>query len=262
MSEIANAMRERLDNDQVAIGLNARYSRTSEFGAILHDCGYHWFFVDAEHSPMPAQSAYEMCLGAIRAGVTPIARVRRNEPAEIGAALSNGAMGILVPHVHTAAAAEQAAIAARYPPVGTLSAPGSIPQFGYRKVPLNEAAERFNGAVTVIAMIESVQAVENVAAIAAVDGVDGLFMGASDLTFDMGIHSQYGHERVTEAVDQVCRAARRHGKFAGIGGVREDADWARYIKLGIRLVLTENDLSLLITRATERAKFCTGLPVV
>ena len=53
-------------------------------------------------------------------------------------------MGILVPHVHTAAEAEQAAIAARYPPVGTLSAPGSIPQFGYRKVPLNEAAERFN----------------------------------------------------------------------------------------------------------------------
>lgn len=261
MKAIPNAMRDRLAMDQVALGLNARYSRTSELGAILADCGYHWFFVDAEHSPMPQARAYEMCLGAIRAGVTPIARPRRNEPAEIGAPLSNGAMGVLVPHVNTAEEAARAAHAARFPPAGGLSAPGSIPQFGYQKVPLGEAAERFNREVTVIAMIESAEAVANAEAIAAVDGVDGLFIGASDLTFDMGIHSQYGHDRVTAAVGRVCRAARGEGKFAGIGGVREDADWARYVKLGIRLVLTENDLTLLIARARERAAFFTALPV-
>jgi hypothetical protein len=40
-----------------------------------------------------------------------------------------------------------------------------------------------------------------------------------------------------------------------MGGVREDAHWARFIGLGVRMVLTENDLTLLMNRARERARF-------
>lgn len=112
----------------------------------------------------------------------------------------------------------------------------------------------------VVAMIESERAVANAAEIAAVDGIDGLFIGASDLTFDLGIPSEYAHERVTAAVDTVCRAARERDKFAGIGGIQQDDDWRRYAELGIRMILSENDLSLLVARATERAQFFTGLP--
>jgi 2-keto-3-deoxy-L-rhamnonate aldolase RhmA len=50
-------------------------------------------------------------------------------------------------------------------------------------------------------------------------------------------------------------AARAHGKHVGMGGVREDAHWARFIGLGVRMVLTENDLTLLMNRARERARF-------
>ena len=109
-------------------------------------------------------------------------------------------------------------------------------------------------------MIESEQGVANAVAIAAVEGIDALFIGASDLTFDMGINSQYGHERVQKAVETVCRAARAAGKIAGMGGVRENQDWARYVACGMRLLLTENDLSLLMARARERAEFFTALP--
>ena len=76
-------MRQRLADGQVVLGLNARLSRTSEIGAILAACGYSWFFVDNEHSPIPTGTAYEMCLGAIRAGITPFARARTNEASEI-----------------------------------------------------------------------------------------------------------------------------------------------------------------------------------
>lgn len=252
-------MRRRLAAGQVVLGLNARHSRTSEIGAILASCGYSWFFVDNEHSPIPTGTAYEMCLGAIRAGVTPFARARSNGAAEIGSWLNNGAMGIFVPHVNTPEEAARAARAARYPPAGEMAAPGLVVQRGYDPVPLPEATAWFNDNVTVVAMIESEQAVANAEAIAVVEGVDALFIGASDLTFDMGIHSQYGHERVAEAVEAVCRATRDAGKIAGMGGVRADVDWARYVAAGMRMLLTENDLSLLMTRARDRAAFFSGL---
>ncbi len=253
-------MRRHLAADEVVLGLNARHSRTSEIGAILASCGYSWFFVDNEHSPIPPGTAYEMCLGALRAGITPFARARRNEAAEISSWLNNGAMGIFVPHVNTPVEAALAARAARYPPEGEMAAPGLVVQRGYDSVPLPEATAWFNDNVTVVAMIESEEAVANAEAIAAVDGVDALFIGASDLTFDMGIRSEYGHERVVEAVDAVCRATRNTGKIAGMGGVRADSDWARYVAAGMRMLLTENDLSLLMARARERAAFFTELP--
>jgi len=253
-------MRQRLAAGQVVLGLNARHSRTSEIGAILASCGYSWFFVDNEHSPIPTGTAYEMCLGAIRAGITPFARARSNDAAEISSWLNNGAMGIFVPHVNSPEEAANAARAARYPPAGVMAAPGLVPQYGYDRVPLPEATEWFNDNVTVVAMIESAEAVANAEAIAAVEGIDALFVGASDLTYDMGINSQYGHERVLAAVETVCRATRAVGKVAGMGGIREDRDWARYVACGMRLLLTENDLSLLTARARERATFFNGLP--
>jgi 2-keto-3-deoxy-L-rhamnonate aldolase RhmA len=254
-------MRRRLAAGQVVLGLNARHSRTSEIGAILASCGYSWFFVDNEHSPIPTGTAYEMCLGAIRAGITPFARARTNDAAEISSWLNNGAMGIFVPHVNSPVEAAHAAKAARYPPAGAMAAPGLVPQYGYDRVPLPEATDWFNENVMVVAMIESEQAVANAEAIAAVEGIDALFIGASDLTYDMGINSQYGHDRMAAAVETVCGAVRAAGKFAGMGGIREDKDWARYVACGMRMLLTENDISLLTARARERAKFFAGLPI-
>ncbi|MBT3369566.1 MAG: aldolase [Rhodospirillaceae bacterium] len=253
-------MRQRLADGQVVLGLNARLSRTSEIGAILAACGYSWFFVDNEHSPIPTGTAYEMCLGAIRAGITPFARARTNEASEITSWLNNGAMGVFVPHVNTAEEAAMAAQASHYPPKGGMAAPGVVPQYGYERVPLPEATDWFNENVMVVAMIESEQAVANAEAIAAVDGIDALFIGSSDLTYDMGINSQYGHERMQQAVETVCNAARNAGKVAGMGGLREDEDWTRYVACGMRMLLTENDLSLLTMRARERAAFFNGLP--
>ncbi|MGE0151625.1 MAG: HpcH/HpaI aldolase/citrate lyase family protein [Reyranellaceae bacterium] len=260
MSKIDLPFFKRLKADEIVVGMNIRHSRTSEIGPMLASAGYHWFFTDDEHSPVPLDRSYDINLAAIRAGVLPFVRARQNNPAEIGCHLSNGALGVFVPHVNTAAEAEAAAMACRYPPVGKLSVPGSIPQFGYTGKSLPELCGVFNDNVVCTVMIESPEAVANVDAIAAVKGVDVLFMGASDLTFEMGIPSQYGHDRVTDAVARVCAAARKHGKVAGMGGVKEPSDWARYTGMGMRVLLSENDLSMLMYRLNDRAKFFSGLP--
>ena len=255
---LGRTFRERLGRGEILVGCNVRHSRTAETGAILADCGFSWIMLDNEHSPMATHLAYDIGLGAIRAGVVPLARVRRNDAAEIGSCLTNGALGVIVPHVNSAAEAKAAARASRFTPEGELSVPGTMPQFGYRRS-LAESTKLFNEEAVTAVMIESRAALLDLDAIAATPGVDVLFIGASDLVYDMGLPGGYGRPELADAVGRIVKAAAAHGKHVGMGGLREDEHWKRMIELGVRMVLTENDLTMLIRRATERADFFRNL---
>ena len=255
---IGASFKARLAKGEVLVGCNVRHSRTAEIGAILADCGFSWIMLDNEHSPMASHLAYDIGLGAIRAGVLPLARVRANDPAEIGSCLTNGALGVIVPHVNSGEEALAAVRASRFPPMGELSVPGTLPQFGYKKT-LAETTKLFNEEAVTAVMVESREALKNLEAIAATPGADVLFIGASDLIYDLGFPGGYDRPEMTDAVTRICAAAKQHGKIVGMGGIRDDALWPRMIGLGVRMVLTENDLSMLIRRATERAQFFRSL---
>ncbi|MEX2644110.1 MAG: aldolase/citrate lyase family protein [Acetobacterales bacterium] len=259
MPEIVNAARERLRRDQLALGLNIRQPKHAEIGPMLKACGFHWLFLDDETSPLPGDRAHEIALTATRTGITPLVRVRRNDPAEIGVQLSNGAMGVIVPHVNTADEAEAAARAARFPPDGDLAVPGSLPQLGYDPVPFAQATRMLNDLYLVVAMIETSEAVANADAIAAVPGVDVLFIGFHDLTQQLGIPSQDNHPEVVAAVEKVCAAARKHGKYAGMGGVETEAAWGRFVGMGMRFILAGHDFRMMMNGAKARAAFFEGL---
>src|SRR5690606_36039536 len=98
---VGTDFREKLARGELLLGCNVRHSRTPEIGAILRDCGFSWLMLDNEHSPMPSHIGYDIALGALRAGLLPFARVRRNEEAEIASWLTNGALGVVIPHVNS-----------------------------------------------------------------------------------------------------------------------------------------------------------------
>lgn len=254
MTDVGKRFRERLRGGEVAVGCNVRHSRTAEIGAVLAACGMEWIMLDYEHSPASPHLAYDIALGALRAGVLPLARPSSHDPREIAGLLTNGALGLIVPHVNTAAQAAAVARTARFTPRGDLSVPGTLPHFGYG-MSLTEACARFNDEVTVVAMIESGEALANVDAIAAVGGIDGLFIGASDLLWEMGHPGDYTGPILRDAVALVTQAARRHGKFAGMGGPRDETVWRRSLAAGIGMVMTENDLTLLMRGARDRVGF-------
>src|SRR5690606_6833187 len=118
-----------------------------------------------------------------------------------------------------------------------------------------------NDLFMVVAMIESGKALSNVDEIAAVEGVDVLFMGLHDITHDLGLQGQYDHPSIIAAIERVCAAAKRHGKAAGIGGVKENRMWESCVKAGMRLLLVENDLHMLVARLTERARYFNAIPL-
>jgi len=232
-------------------------TRSAEAGPILSACGFHWAMIDYEHSPASPHLAHDIALSAIRAGILPLARPSGHDPHEIAGLLTNGALGLVVPHVDTPEQAEKVARAARFAPQGNLSVPGTLAHFGYDKS-LAESCSIFNEEVVVVVMIESREAVRNVEAIAAVPGVDGLFIGGSDLLWDLGLPGRYDAPELQDAVERTCAAASRHGLFAGMGGPRDEKPWQGFLRAGIRMILTENDLSLMMRGARDRRTFFEG----
>jgi len=91
-----------------------------------------------------------------------------------------------------------------------------------------------------------------------VPGIDVLSMGMNDLSVEMGLPGQLGHERVAAAVKTVAQAAQAAGKFAGFGGVYQPELMKKYIGFGMRMVLCGSDTSLLMAAAQERSAFVRG----
>ena len=106
--------------------------------------------------------------------------------------------------------------------------------------------------ILVTVMIETEAGLSNCDAIAAVAGVDMLFIGAHDLSVEMGLASQPDHPRLHAAIDQVLQAAKRHGKAVGLGGMAANAEALKYwIARGVQFVSLGSDLSFLLQGATR-----------
>ncbi len=253
MAVLKNAARERLDSGELALGIILRQARTVDIAAIMKSCGYDWLFLDLEHNSMDLDTAVQIAVAALGAGIAPVARVPAGQLWLATRFLDGGGLGIVVPHVDTPEEARRIAQALRYPPQGHRSVAGGLPHFGYAKVGLAETCAAIDAATLVIVMLESPTAIANADAIAAVSGIDSLLIGTNDLAMEMGIPGAFADERIAAAYQSVCDACRKHGKFAGIGGIAEEALLRRYIAMGVRLVLPGSDLSFMIAAATERA---------
>jgi 2-keto-3-deoxy-L-rhamnonate aldolase RhmA len=125
-------------------------------------------------------------------------------------------------------------------------------------MPVGDVAEAVNEETLVVAMIESPQAVENAAAIASVPGIDALLIGTNDFCFECGIPGKFSDPRVDDAYKKVIAACRKHGKFAGMGGLYTQEYLEKYVNMGVQLVLSGSDFSLLQQAATTRASLVRG----
>ena len=260
MTVLAIEALQRIRSGQLTLGFGVHHLRGAAVPMLARAAGYNWLFIDSEHGSISTQEISQICLAALPAGIAPIVRVCRGAIDEGTRALDNGALGIVVPHVDTADEARQLVSAFRFHPMGRRSTGGAPAQFAFRAPPAPEMQRILNAELLLIPMIETPKAVENAEAIAAVDGIDALLIGTNDLTLEMGIAGQLNHERVQKAYRRVSEACRRHKKVFAMGGVYEQELTARYIGMGVRMVLAGNDHGLLLAAATARANFLRALP--
>ncbi len=261
MQSIRNHAKARLAAGELALGMGLRQARTVDIAQIAHTSGFDWLFIDMEHNSMDVDAAAQICQAALTSGVTPIIRVPGHESFHATRLLDNGAMGIVVPHVSTAAQAARIADMCRFPPAGSRSIPGLLPQMGFEAHPIADVVRAVNDEVLVVAMIETREGLENVDAIAAVPGIDVLLVGATDLAAELGVTGQLGHPQVDAAIDAVCGSCAKHGKVAGVGGVYIEALMTAYIQKGARFILSGSDLAFLMAGAQARSVMLRSIPL-
>ena len=253
MTTVANHSLRQLRAGKLAIGLGLRQARTVDIAQIAKTCGFDFLFIDCEHSSLELDTAAQIAAASLAVGVTPLVRVAGLEHWHASRILDNGAQGVVVPHVDDAARAARVASACRFPPVGKRSMGGGLQQLGFATMPVGDAARIVNSETLVVVMIESPQGVANCEEIAAVPGIDALLIGTNDLCFEMGIPGQFNDPRVAEAYKRVIAACRKHGKFPGMGGMYTPELLERHIAMGVQLVLSGSDFSLLMQAGRERA---------
>src|SRR6202049_3045980 len=216
MSAVRNVAREKLKQGQLALGVGIRMTRSVEIAKAMAVAGFDWLFLDMEHGVMSLEACAQISASALDAGIAPIARVPNGEYAIATRALDNGAMGIVMPHVDTAAEAREVVEKLKYPPVGHRSMGGTGPHYDLRDVSVGDAAKALNAANLTVVMLETPTAIANADEIASVPGVDVLLIGTNDLCAEMGIHGDFGNDRLAEAYGKMIAACQKSGKFPGM----------------------------------------------
>ncbi len=252
MAEIANPVRDRLAKGELALGVGLRQARTVDIAMAMKTCDFDWLFIDLEHNSMDIDMAAQISVAALGAGIAPLVRVPGGDYGMAARALDNGALGIVMPHIDTVDQARELAERLRYPPLGRRSISGAIPQFRFAPGNLSDAVAALNRATLVVAMIETPKAIERVDEIAAVDGIDVVMIGTNDLSAEFGCTGDFDDPRIADAYEKTIAACARHKIWPGMGGVYADAQLERFVGMGMRFILSGNDISFLLSGAKAR----------
>jgi 4-hydroxy-2-oxoheptanedioate aldolase len=250
---LRNHAKEKLARGELVASMTVRLVAGIEIARIAKTAGFDSLYVDMEHSRFSLETTGQICMAALAAGITPLVRVPGI--AEVSRVLDSGALGVIAPHIRSAAEARDYVTAAKFPPLGERSAAGPLPHLHYRSFPAAEADAALNAATLLVVQFESDEAIVKADEIVAVDGIDMVLIGTNDLLADWGLTGQYDHPRVREAYAMTIAACRRHGKHVGVGGLASRPDLAaEYVRMGARYVSTGTDLGFLLAACTAKAK--------
>jgi 4-hydroxy-2-oxoheptanedioate aldolase len=205
--------------------------------------GLDWLLVDAEHSPNGLESILAQLQAVHGYPVHTVVRPPVNDTVLIKQYLDLGVQNLLVPMVNSAAEAETAVAATRYPPRGVRGVGSALARASlWNRIP--DYLSRASETISLTVQIESEAAVAAVENILAVDGVDAIFLGPSDLAASMGVLGQQEHPEVRAAVERCLAAAKAAGKPAGVNAFNP-ATARSYLAAGAAFVLVGADVSVL-----------------
>lgn len=100
------AAKRKLAAGELVLCMGLRQARTADIAMIAAACDFDAIYVDMEYSPISLDLTSTICCAALGAGILPIVRVPGHDVHMATRALDGGALGIIFPHVESAAQAE------------------------------------------------------------------------------------------------------------------------------------------------------------
>ncbi|MCV0396929.1 MAG: aldolase [Rhizobiaceae bacterium] len=248
MPDNARPFRQRfLDGDHL-VGTFIKTPATHPI-EILGAVGFEFVVIDEEHAPWDRVAIDGGLLAARASGTAGIVRVAEPSPSRILSVLDDGASGVLVPHVSTAAKAREIAAACRYRG-GRRGFSNTTRAGGFGAVGIWDHVQASDEGVTFIAMIEDPEALDDLEGIIGVDGLDGVFIGRGDLTVALGTSGMDAPE-IMAACEKIMAAAKKAGKPVCVMVAAAD-DARRFRDMGATAFIVASDQGFM-RQAASRA---------
>lgn len=243
--ETNSAFRTKLAGEELLLGTWINALKGPVLAKLIGACGLDYILIDAEHSGATMETISETCLMARECGVYPMVRpIEPNDLKMNGRLLDAGAMGLVIPHIDSAAQAQAIVNSMRFFNGGTRGYCSRTLSSGFGKMD-EEAMRRSDAEVTCVVQFESLAAVEQADEILAIEGIDIAIIGRGDLAHDMGLSGNPTDERVSSMVEKVYEAAVRNRKTRGL--LVNDLDGAlKWLDQGIKFLTYGSEVGWLM----------------
>lgn len=211
-----NRMKQRIAQGLPVFGTSVMFP-SPQLVEMLGYAGFDWVLLDCEHGSIGPADIEVMTMAADAVGITPIARPRSNEAADIQAVMDRGVQGVQVPHINTAEEARRAVAAVKFGPGAARGlAAGTRPDRWGLGARMADFTAQANAQSLIAVQIEHEAALPNVDEILRVEGIDVFFIGPSDLSQSMGHPGNPKAPPVAAAIKDALARIRRAGRVPGM----------------------------------------------
>ena len=225
------------------------------FLAYAAHSGYDCIWLDLEHHPMDESEVRTVLTFALLYDIDCVVRPSTREGLRLGRFLEDGATGVAIPRVSSAAEVRDLVGKVKFPPVGergiAARSPNQWARFGLEAAGDHEVIEGHEALTQhalretfLLLQLETPEGLANLDEMAAEPGFEGFFVGPADL----GLRMQYEPEEHRVSYEETLRrldtACKRHGLVWGSFPV-DVAELREFHDLGARLLLWGVDSALL-----------------
>jgi 4-hydroxy-2-oxoheptanedioate aldolase len=216
-----NKTKTKLRRAEPVLGVIAPYEDPA-IAETIGLIGFDFYMIDGEHAAVNPAQAQQIVRACEAVEITPLARVRSNDPKLLLQFLDAGVMGIMMPGLLNEEDVQSFVEAVKYPSLGTRGL-GPIRAADYMMGSMSQAeyVSFANEQTLVLPQFEDIQALDHLPEMVKVEGVDGFVIGPRDLAMSMGFYDGPNHPEVKEVIDQafdiVLGAGLALGTVAGTG---------------------------------------------
>jgi 4-hydroxy-2-oxoheptanedioate aldolase len=189
---------------------------TTDVIDLVAGSGFDFAVVDLEHSQLDEGDAFRLLRHGQALGFPVLARIAALDRGLVNRLLEAGAAGIHLSTVRRSSDVRELRAACLYPPDGARSLSLAHPAARYGALSLADYLEQQRHAALVVAQIETAATDDPLEAIAS-ERPDVLFVGATDLSVDVGLDEK----RLRARIDEIAAAAEGAGIPLGAFGLAD-----------------------------------------
>lgn len=245
-----NHTRRRLSAGETVFGCAIQHYRSAEIPRALAAAGFHYVFIDMEHSGFGFETVQDMIAAAALSSITPIVRVGELLYSLVARLLDVGAQGIIFPRVESPELLAEAVSWTRFPPAGKRGFGMMAPVLDYEPAAFPEIMAHQNANTTVVVQFETRVAMERADELLSIPGIDVAMIGPSDLSISLGVPGEAEHPVLIDIVMQFIKRCEAHGVIPGIH-CRNAMQARAWAERGMRFVGAGGEHGLLLEKARE-----------